>query len=272
MGGRVRVRIGEAAGDLAVSWRPGRGGPGVILVHGMGASRHIFRRLLADPGLLPGPAAALDLPGFGDSFALPRRQVLEDYVAAVTAVADAAGWRRPLLVGHSFGGMVAARALADRPGRFAGAVLISPAGFIEPENVFEPSPREWWNRVLIWWTGTAWMGARIVRFLGVDPHQLDPADRRALQEGWRRAREMARMGRFYRTPDLLEQVLASGRPVVVLHGTADPIFPWPAMARRLEGRLDLIPLPGLGHLPFLQDPDRFDPPFGQAVRTLARRV
>ena len=67
-----------------------------------------------------------DYRGYGD-----RRDVAGDHTVAeaaadVLAVADGLGWERFCLVGHSMGGIVAQRVLADAPGRVERLAGISP--------------------------------------------------------------------------------------------------------------------------------------------------
>lgn len=74
------------------------------------------------------PFVAFDLPGFGLSDK-PLGPRLDAYAGDVLATLDVLGVRRCVLVGHSFGGGIAAE-LADRdPARVASLVLLAPAGF-----------------------------------------------------------------------------------------------------------------------------------------------
>lgn len=231
----------------------GEGRP-VVLVHGMGSWRRTWPQF-RDAGY---HFYSLDLPGFGDSALPKRRQRLEDYAATlVAAVAALAPSEPPLMVGHSFGCMVITRAaalgLADKA---AAALLVSPAGFLEPRGVMMPTPFYTLNRLLIWITGSNWYGPRMVVALGADPARLSPAERQDLQQGWRKAREMARMGRFYSYPTMAQDLERSGWPHLILAGDRDPLFP-AAVWREALAHLTVTWLPGQGHVPFLQDPERF---------------
>src|SRR4029078_7568724 len=72
---------------------------------------------------------AFDQRGYGES-APPRegQSALADMAGDVGAVASATRLERAILVGHSYGGAVAAEAVARFPARFSGAVFLDPAG------------------------------------------------------------------------------------------------------------------------------------------------
>jgi pimeloyl-ACP methyl ester carboxylesterase len=83
----------------------------LLLVHGFRGDHHGLEPVVAH---LPGVRiVSPDLPGFGESAALPGREhTIEDYAAWLTAFAAAAAPGATVL-GHSFGSIVAAAAVAD---------------------------------------------------------------------------------------------------------------------------------------------------------------
>lgn len=100
------------------------GRPPALLLHSLAAHGHwwdwVAPRLAGRFDV-----AALDFRGHGASaWAEPAAYHFDDYVADVAALLDALGWARPLLVGHSMGGYVAALFAARHPAR-AGAVVIA---------------------------------------------------------------------------------------------------------------------------------------------------
>jgi pimeloyl-ACP methyl ester carboxylesterase len=116
-------------GDLSLAVREW-GGPHarpLVFWHALG--------LLASGGWLGEAAARLasrgfhvvapDAPGFGDSAALaPERYETAALAALLWSLVDELNLERPVLMGHSWGGVVALPAAADRPGDVAALVLL----------------------------------------------------------------------------------------------------------------------------------------------------
>jgi pimeloyl-ACP methyl ester carboxylesterase len=122
----------------------------LVLVHGGGHGAWCWERVLP---LLGSPARAVDLPprsirgGPGRDVGLDEvgHFTVEDWAATVIEAADAAGWERFVLVGHSLGGLTLAETARRVPARIAHLVYVSaavppeggtvldilPAGFIE---------------------------------------------------------------------------------------------------------------------------------------------
>lgn len=99
-------------------------GPAVLLLHQTPRSLDEFRELQP---LLSAEyrTIALDMPGFGNSTALPSPQRIEDYARGVLAAMDALGVERTAVLGHHTGGAVAIELAAAAPSRFTSAVLSS---------------------------------------------------------------------------------------------------------------------------------------------------
>jgi pimeloyl-ACP methyl ester carboxylesterase len=97
--------------------------PPLLFVHGLGHAAWAFANWL-DAAVAAGhPAYSMSLRGHGGSEGTLRTSTLGDYVTDV--VRTAAGLpERPVLVGHSMGGLVAQMAMARYP--FRAGVLVSP--------------------------------------------------------------------------------------------------------------------------------------------------
>jgi pimeloyl-ACP methyl ester carboxylesterase len=94
---------------------------GVVLVHGGLHSSACWSSLLP---LLDLPARAVDLPGRGNRPADLATVTVDDCVAAVLDEADAAGFERFVLVGHSLGGVTITETGYRHPGRVAHLVYV----------------------------------------------------------------------------------------------------------------------------------------------------
>lgn len=114
----------------------------IVMVHGFRGDRHGLA-LLSD--CLPDTEIYLpELPGFGHSPAFPDAEhTVDHYAAAVLSAVQALGLvpaageerdtnpveapqDRPVLLGHSFGSVVAAHLAAQEPGRWRELVLVNP--------------------------------------------------------------------------------------------------------------------------------------------------
>lgn len=124
------VRTLSYRGTLQRFWdfSPGTGGtarPPLFMVHGFRGDHHGLLRIVEE---LAGYRVIVpDLPGFGQSEPLPGTHDVEAYSAFVLhSVAELGLGPEAVLVGHSFGSIIAGRAAAAAPGTFAALVLINP--------------------------------------------------------------------------------------------------------------------------------------------------
>lgn len=95
----------------------------LVLVHGFGTSRHVWRRVLESL-----EALAVDLPGFGDAADAGRAgQTVEDMAQALAGAMREAGGGPYRVAAHSMGGKVALRLAARHPELVSELVLIAPS-------------------------------------------------------------------------------------------------------------------------------------------------
>jgi len=100
-----------------------QGAPVVVLVHGMGLSRAIWK------WLIPVLAArfrvvTFDLAGHGESAAPKDQPVLRDLTRQLADLLDHLGIAHAAIVGFSLGGMVARRMAQDDPARVGAMVIL----------------------------------------------------------------------------------------------------------------------------------------------------
>src|SRR5690349_17347271 len=94
----------------------------ILLLHGIGGAGRAWAGQLASFAAAGFAPQAPDLPGYGGRPPVPAMHIeslAEDAEAMVARLA----MRRPVLVGHSMGGMVAQTMLRRRPDGYAAAVL-----------------------------------------------------------------------------------------------------------------------------------------------------
>jgi pimeloyl-ACP methyl ester carboxylesterase/SAM-dependent methyltransferase len=193
----------------------------------------------------------------------PRYTVM-DLAADAVGVLDALGLRSAHLVGISMGGALAQRVAVDHPGRVDSLVLIStsPAGPGGPDNPDLPpmsdelrahfaapaATPDWSDRAAV----VDYLVDSQRRFAA--PEHFDEAHTRQLAERIvDRSTDMAASMTNHWLIDAGERVRPRlpkvSAPTLVIHGTADPLFPYghaEALAREIP-HAELLPLRGVGH-------------------------
>lgn len=104
--------------------------PPVLIAHGVMNTGARFRALAEDE-LPAARVLAPDLRGHGHSAWDPPWNV-ERHVTDLLGVLDHEGVERALVVGHSFGGLLALHLACAAPGRVRGVVLLDPAAELDP--------------------------------------------------------------------------------------------------------------------------------------------
>ena len=118
---------GEGVRLGATRW-PGDGTP-VVLLHGLASQRRFWN--LCVPHLAGLPLLALDQRGHGDSDRPAAGYDLATVARDLGVAMDALGWSRAVLVGHSWGGSVAATFAAEHAERTLALVAVD-GGFMAP--------------------------------------------------------------------------------------------------------------------------------------------
>jgi pimeloyl-ACP methyl ester carboxylesterase len=109
----------------ATRW-PGAGPP-VVLLHGLASQRRFWNLVVphlvapTGPGL---PVLSVDQRGHGDADRPVSSYELEQVASDLATALDAIGWSRAVIVGHSWGGAVAATFAANHPERTLAVVGI----------------------------------------------------------------------------------------------------------------------------------------------------
>ena len=126
--GGIDVDLPGQAVRLAATRWPGQGTP-VVLLHGLASQRRFWN--LVVPHLAGLPLVALDARGHGDSARPEGGYDLATVAGDVAVAMDALGLSRAVLVGHSWGGAVAATFAAEHAERSLAVVCID-GGFNSP--------------------------------------------------------------------------------------------------------------------------------------------
>lgn len=247
-------------------------GPPLVLLHGVGTSSLEWNRAM--PALARGRSVyAPDLlqPERGSDHAGFSPSSLADFVAGFL---DAVGVERAAVVGNSLGGLVALRFALSHPSRVSALGLVDSAGLgreITPALASATLPGL--GEAAIYWAKTPFGAAQ--RSLGrapllfglpasAPPEWLAEQYRLGLSSGFMETTLAAL--RSHVSPIgqrdgeiLLDELPRLEMPTLVLWGALDKVLPLrhahDAVARLRHGSLEI--LPGCGHLPHAECPERF---------------
>jgi len=226
-------------------------GPPVVFLHGAyGLQWDPFLDSLAQSHTVYAPEHPGTTPGSPDS--IKPLDTLWDLVLYYYELFDALGLDEPALIGHSFGGMVAAEVAATNPERVSRLVLIDPIGLWRDD-----APVKNWMALPI---------AELPKYLFADEEgplakmvaaavseQSESAVDGMIQMMW----SLACTGKFvWPIPDrgLKKRLHRVKAPTLIVWGQQDRIAP-PVYAQEFAGkipgaRVELVD--GAGHLPHLE--------------------
>jgi len=118
---------------LSISYRDVGTGPVTLFLHGWGTSSASFESLIHEYDTQNRRVIAVDAPGFGKSELPPVAWSVGDYAAFVRHFLDKLDVTQPeIIVGHSFGGRIAIKGVAEGIFKPRQLVLIASAGMASP--------------------------------------------------------------------------------------------------------------------------------------------
>jgi 3-oxoadipate enol-lactonase len=249
----------EAAGDPA--------SPPLVFLHGIGGAARSWRGQL---DFFRGRyrAIAWDMPGYGGSAALPAVSIatladaLRDFLQQVDAV-------KPILVGHSIGGMIVQQFLVQHPD-VAGAVVLA-----QTSPAFGNAAGDWQKNFIDTRLGPLDRGetmrslapSLVKDLIGDD---ADPAGMElardcmaSVPEATYRATMLSMLGFDLR--GALKKITV---PTLVLSGAKDKNAPAPTMAKMASyiPSATYVEIEGAGHLVNLERPQTFNAALDQFLR------
>lgn len=258
---RARHRVIDVGGLRlhGLEWgEPGR--PALCLLHGGAAHAHWFDRVA---GALTDRfhVLALDQRGHGESqWATPPAYATEDFAGDLAGVADAMGWDRFVLAGHSMGGHNALAFSAWHPERVRALVFMDARPALPPERLSRMHER---GRRPMRRHPTADAAAAAFRLLPretvADPALLAHLAHAGIVEGaggWRYRFDPATYERRKPTDNwlLADRVKA---PTLIMRAELSPNLP-PETAERLRaaiGNATVVEIPNAYHHITLDAPD-----------------
>ena len=236
-----------------------RDAPAVILLHGFGASLDTWEPW-AEALSKRYRVIRFDLPGFGLSGTDPTGDYTDGRAMRILVdLMDQLGVARASLIGNSLGGRIAWSLAAAHPERVTRLVLVSPDGFASPGFAYGRAPKiPLVMRLLPYVAPRPLLRANVAAAYG-RPSALREATLTRYRDlmlapGVRRA-ILARMSQvILRDPaPVLARIQA---PTLLLWGEKDGMIPIANAADYLRDlpHATLVRLPGLGHVPFEEDP------------------
>ena len=262
-GGGLRLHVREW-GD--------REGPPILLIHGWSQSQLCWARLVAGGLAEDFHLVTFDLRGHGMSEKPTDAEHYRDpqlWADDVAAVIDGSGLDRPVVVAWSYGGFVVTdyvRAHGERA--IAGIDLVGGAVMLKPPAFDHIGPGFLENAPAACTPDLATNVTALGRFLeACTARPLSRDDRETAMCASMVVPPEVRGALISRDIDAGDVLSGLSVPVLVTHGRRDAII-LPSMAQHvLEtcGAAEASWYEGIGHLPFLEDPVRFDRELGEFV-------
>jgi pimeloyl-ACP methyl ester carboxylesterase len=273
--------VSTHSGSVFIQEKGPADGVAVVLFHGTAAWSELWRRsidALASAGF---HVIALDLPPFGFSDR-PGGYTRQQQAARVNDVLIALHAAPAIIVGHSFGAGAATELAMRYPERARALVLVDAALGLtaapsDPPALLAP---QWIREVLVSLTVTNPMATRtllaslIAKKERALPEYVEILQRPLTQQGSTAA--IADWLYYFTGSDRNAESADRGNyarlklPVAMLWGDQDEVTPL-AQARDLQTLLpqaSLTLLPGLGHIPQIEDPDAFNGALLKAIEKL----
>jgi pimeloyl-ACP methyl ester carboxylesterase len=275
----VRTETIDVGGPLHVADFGGRG-PVMVLLHGLGGSHLNWMRLgplLAERARVYAP----DMAGFGrtppagrSTSVFANQRLLDRFLEEVAGTPA-------ILVGNSMGGMISILEAAARPDRVAGLILLSPAIPIAPGVPRERQVTISFATQMVPGLGESFVRRRLAR-LGpegiiresfevccTDPSRIpqEVVDAHVDLVRWRSTQPWANAGVLQASRSMIPLMLRRRRyhrvlqaveaPTLLVQGMDDRLVTLASVVLLARRRPDwtLKPLPGVGHIPHLEDPD-----------------
>jgi pimeloyl-ACP methyl ester carboxylesterase len=232
----------------------------VVFLHGIGGAARSFAPQIASFAAAGYQPVALDLPGYGARMPVDTMD-FEAIAQDIEFTISRSGLEKPVLIGHSMGGMVVQTLLRRKPDGYRAAVLscTSPA-FGNPDGDFQkkfvadrlaPLDEDYTMATLAPEAADDIMGPN-----------ADPAGRALFIENFAAVPEATYRAavKCLVTFDERANLPRIGIPLLCLAAELDRNAP-ASMVERMAGKIPgagYVCLPGLGHMPNLEAPAAFD--------------
>ncbi len=257
---------------LTLAWREAGEGPALVFLHGIGSGSEGWEGQFSH---FAGThrVVAWDAPGYGGSGDLePLSPAAADYADALAGLLDRIGIENAVLVGNSLGALMASAFVKRHAARVRGLVLSDIAaghGRLSEEERGEKLMQRLDDVAELGPAGMA--EKRAGRLIGPQAapgsrHKVVRIMSKIRPKGYAQAARMLSLG------DVFAELAGCHAPALVVCGAEDVITPPAgnrAVAEALGARFELIE--GIGHLPYLEAPERFNALVAAFLATLEAR-
>jgi pimeloyl-ACP methyl ester carboxylesterase len=238
------------------------GGEPLVLLHGLGLSWRAWKPVL-EPLTAGFDVLALDLPGFGSAPPVDGEPTVGALADAVAAELDGAGLGAVAVAGNSLGGSVGLELARRR--RASRVVVLGPAGMesaaerlvVITLNETQRAAYAAASPIARPLTGSIASRTTLLSWLHGRPWRLDAEDAAGEIRDFGRAPGFHATLRHATGTWTAETLAEIDVPVRICLGSRDPVI-GPISAPRYVaalGRAELVPLPGCGHVPMVDDPE-----------------
>ena len=241
----------------------------ILMVHGFRGNHLGLKYIIAR---LPGYRIVMpDLPGFGESEPMTTRaHDIAGYSDFIREFTNAVGLINPVLLGHSFGTIIATHVAAREPARYAKLILMNPIAISPRSGLQAPvtklveayywlgttTPDAWSRRILGSRTFSRLMSLSLSRTRDPELRRLVYTHHLEDLSQPQRRKVIAESFAASITKTALDDAAHITQETLIIAGQLDPIAPPPAQARlqRTITGSRLIYLPKVGHLVHLETP------------------
>ena len=253
-----------SADGVAIAYEAhGAGTPALVFVHGWSCDRTYWKGQLEPLGRRY-RVVAIDLAGHGESGTNRQAWTIAAFGADVAAVVEKLGLERVILVGHSMGGDVIVEAARRLRGRVAGLVWVdvyrkldAPPTAERIEAFVAPFRADFTERTRAFVRGMfpATADKSLVEWIAADmssaPKEIALA---AMVSVFSNGREM---------PAALAELKL---PTIAIN----PDHPPTDFESLKRHGVEVVLMPGVGHFPMMEDPERFNRVLGSVIEKLPR--
>ena len=232
----------------------GDGAEYVMVVHGWKTDHSCYDPMLGSLNPDRFTYVFVDQRGYGKSMAMEGPYEVPQVAKDMVALADFLGWQRFHIIGHSMGGKVIQRIMADEPGRIKSAIAITPnpaakIPFDEQEwELFSNAHEKMENRRDIFRFST---GNRLTDrwYQSITEKSIEASDPNAF----------AAYLNSWVNYELIEDIKGNSVPIKVIVGEYDPSLTEEVMKATYGqwlSNVEIVKLANCGHYPMLEVPLR----------------